>query len=116
MGVRIVGMEKLQAKLKKNCTLDDVKKVVSHNGAKMTEKMKKNTETAFTKGYSGGDTASSINQNITDGGMTTEAGATMDYDEYVEYGTRFMEAEPFVKPAFEEQKEKFKSDMKRLTR
>ena len=35
---------------------------------------------------------------------------------YLEYGTRFMDAQPFVRPAFDEQKEKFKDDMQKLVR
>ena len=35
---------------------------------------------------------------------------------YLEYGTRFMDAQPFVQPALEEQLPKFKSDMKKLVR
>ena len=115
-GVKFIGIEELEKRLKDNVTLNDVKRVVRHNGAQMTEKMKKNTETAFTKGYSLGDTARSINLNISDAGMTAEVEPTTEYAPYVEYGTRFMEAEPFVKPALDEQKKKFKSDMQKLVR
>ena len=41
-------------------------------------------------------------------------GTNVFYAPYVEYGTRFMEAQPYLKPAFDEQKEKFKKDMKKL--
>lgn len=114
--VKIVGIEKLQKKLKKNVNMAEVKTVVKKNGDQMNELMKRNTQTAFTKGYSKGDTAGSINTSITDGGLTAEVGPTTEYAYYVEHGTRFMEAEPFVKPAFDVQKEKFKNDMKKLTR
>lgn len=33
--IKIVGMEKLQKKLKQNVRMDDVKRVVRHNGAEM---------------------------------------------------------------------------------
>ena len=46
--------------------------------------------------------------------MTAEVEPTADYAPYVEYGTRFMEAQPYLKPAFDDQKEKFKRDMKKL--
>ena len=36
--IKIVGMEKLQRKLKQNVRMDDVKKVVRHNGAEMQAK------------------------------------------------------------------------------
>lgn len=35
---------------------------------------------------------------------------------YLEYGTRFMDAQPFVRPALEEQASKFKRDMQKLVR
>ena len=48
--------------------------------------------------------------------MTAAVGPTTDYSPYVEYGTRFMQAEPFVKPSWEEQKELFKKDMDKLVK
>ena len=43
-------------------------------------------------------------------------GAETDYSSYIEYGTRFMDAQPFVRPALEEQASKFKRDMQKLVR
>ena len=56
----------------------------------------------------------SIGLEFTDGGMSAEVEPTADYAPYVELGTRFMEAQPYLGPAFNEQKEKFKKDMKKL--
>lgn len=39
---------------------------------------------------------------------------TAEYAGYVEYGTRFSEAQPFLLPAYNEEKEKLKSDLKKL--
>lgn len=114
--IKIVGIEKLQRKLKKNVSMAKVRTTVQKNGDQLNERMKENTETAFTKGYSKGDTAGSINTVITDGGMTAEVEPTTDYSGYVEFGTRFMDAEPFVKPAFNTQKEIFKKDMQKLVK
>ena len=36
--IKIVGLEKLQKKLKQNVQMEDVKKVVRHNGAEMQAK------------------------------------------------------------------------------
>lgn len=58
----------------------------------------------------------SIMLEITDGGMTAEVESTAEYAAYQEYGTRFMKGKPHIRPAFEEQKEKFKADMKELVR
>lgn len=106
--IKIVGIDKLQAKLKKNVRLDDVKRVVRHNGAEMQEKAMRNAPVDT------GTLKRSIGLKITDGGMSAEVEPTADYAPYVELGTRFMEAQPYLKPAFDEQKEKFKKDMKRL--
>lgn len=115
-GIEIKGLDKLQKKLKKNVNMESVKKVVKFHGGQLAERMKAQTQQSFKKGYSTGDTASSINVEITDGGLKARVGPTTDYAEYVEYGTRFMEAEPFVKPALDAQKDKFKSDLKKLVR
>lgn len=110
----VTGLDKLQRALKDNVTLDDVKRVVRHNGAQMQDKMQVNAE--FAKGYQTGTTKRSIGLNITDGGFTAEVEPKTEYSPYLEYGTRFMDAQPFVKPAHEAQAEKFKKDMKKLVR
>lgn len=115
--VKLVGMDKLVAKLQK-CSGDPtlVKIVVAKNGNQLNERMKRKMKEAYVKGYSQGDTAGSVNTVITDGGMTANVGPTMDYDPYVEYGTRFMEAEPAIRPAFEEQVSIFKRDLESIMR
>lgn len=40
--------------------------------------------------------------------------AEVDYAEYVEKGTRFMAAQPYMKPAFEDQKPLFLRDLKKV--
>lgn len=112
--VKIEGLDKLQKALKDNVTLDDVKRVVRHNGSGMQKKMQAKAD--FTKGYQTGTTKRSIGLEITDGGFAAEVEPTTEYSPYLEYGTRFMEAQPFVGPAYNEQKAKFKRDMERLTR
>lgn len=115
--VKLVGMDRLVAKLE-HCgsNREAVKAVVLKNGNQLNEKMKTHMRNAYTKGYSHGDTAGSVNTVITDGGMTAEIGPTTNYSMYVEYGTRFMQAEPAIRPAFDEQVPIFKSDMGKLVR
>lgn len=112
--IKVDGLDKLQKKLKSNVTMEDVKRVVKHNGAQLQERIQKNAE--FTQGYQTGTTKRSVGMEIKDGGFTVESGPKTEYAPYVEYGTRFMQAQPFVKPALEEQKKKFKSDMQKLVR
>ena len=109
-GIKVVGIEKLQKKLKKNVQMEDVKRVVRHNGAEMQEKAQRNAPVDT------GTLKRSIGLEITDSGMAAEVEPTAEYAPYVELGTRFMEAQPYLKPSFDDQKEKFKKDMKKLVK
>ena len=113
-GIQVKGLDKLQKALKDNVTLDDVKQVVRQNGSELQTKMQQNAD--FTKGYATGTTKRSIGLEIKDSGFTAEVAPTTEYSPYLEYGTRFMSAQPFVKPAYEQQKEQFKKDMDRLVK
>ena len=113
-GIEIKGLDKLERQLKKNVSLNDVKRVVRHNGAQLQQKIQRNAE--FEKGYQTGRTKESVGLDIVDSGMTAESGPATDYAPYVERGTRFMDAQPFVEPALEEQEKKFQSDMQKLVK
>ena len=112
--IKIEGLDKLQKALKKNVTMYDVKRVVRKNGADMQDKMQTNAD--FTQGYQTGDTKRSIGLEIKNGGFTAEVAPTTEYAAYLEFGTRHMDAQPFVKPAYDAQKEKFVKDMKKLVK
>lgn len=119
--MKVVGLDKLQKKLKKNVQMDDVKRVVRNNGAQMHAKAIANAD--FKGHYEGkkfvkptGNLRRSIELNIKDGGLTAEVEATAEYAPYVEYGTRFMTAQPYIRPAYIKQRKKFKQDMKKLTK
>ena len=121
MSVRVVfnGLDKLEKRLVDKANPDDIRRVVQKNGADLVRTMKDQTTKAYVGGYSGvpkttGDTAGSINLNITDGGMTAKVGATMAYDEYVELGTRFMPPEPIVQPSLDKIGPQFINDLKRV--
>lgn len=115
-GIELKGMYELTAAMRQKTNLEAVKTVVQRNGDRLNASMKSKTHSAFRKGYSHGETARSINTVISGDGLTATVAPTMNYDPYVEYGTRFMEAEPFVRPAFNEVKEQFKSDMDKLVK
>ena len=114
MSLKINGLKELSKKLKENVTMDDVKRVVRHNGAQLNEKMVENAD--FDKGYQTGATKRSIALEITDNGFTAEVEPKTHYSQYLEYGTRFMAAQPFVKPAFDEQKGEFLQDLNKLVK
>lgn len=120
MTVIIVGMEKLNKKLKKT-DLGAVKTVVKKNGAGLQAKAQKKAPVGTPKstgipGYVGGKLKSSIELDIKDVGLTAEVEPKAHYGAYVELGTRFMNAQPYLKPAFDEQKRIFKQDMNKLVR
>lgn len=113
-GIKVTGLKELEKALKENVTMDDVKRVVRHHGSQLQQNMQNKAD--FNKGYQTGQTKRSIGLEIKDSGFTAQAGPETDHSPYLEYGTRFMEAQPFVKPAFDEQKEQFVRDMKKLMR
>ena len=103
--IKITGIKELEAKLKKNATLDDARTVVKKNGAELQTLMTRNA--VFVKGYSTGATKRSIRCTFTDLNLTATVEPTTYY-------SPFMSAQPFVRPSFNIQKEIFKRDLKKL--
>lgn len=112
--LKVEGLDKLEKALKDNVTMDDVKRVVRHHGSQLQRAMQSNAD--FSRGYQTGTTKRSIGLEFTDGGYTATVEPTTEYSPYLEYGTRFMDAQPFVKPAYDVQKQKFRDDMQKLVR
>lgn len=109
-GIKVNGLDQLNAKLRKNADINVVKTVVKKNGADLQKKAQH---------YAPVDTGTlkrSIGLSIKDGGMTAVVAPTAEYAEYVEYGTRFMESQPFLRPALGEQKPIFKNDLEKIMR
>lgn len=109
--LELSGTKALLNALKSADKIDKIKQAVKVNGAELNERMQRQTENAYTKGYSIGDTRKSIRTTLKNGGMAAEVGPTTDYSPYVEFGTRFMDAEPVVKPALNAQKDQFIKDI-----
>ena len=112
--ITLKGDKEVMKRLKENATMSDVKKVVRKNGSELQTKMQENAD--FTRGYATGTTKRSISLEVKDGGLTAEVGPSTEYSPYLEYGTRFMDAQPFIKPALNEQKKKFSNDLGKLMR
>ena len=110
MGVKLIGFEKLETKLTKNMDLSKVKATVKKNGAQLQKKAQKEAP------IDSGHLHDVLFLELTDGGMTAEVESTAEYAAYQEYGTRFMKGKPHIRPAFDEQKGKFKSDLGKLVR
>ena len=108
--VKFEGIAKLNKGLKKRMDMSAVKTVVKRNGSDMQRKAQRNAPVDT------GTLKRSIGIDISDGGMTATVEPTAEYARYVELGTRFMEAQPYLKPAFEEQKKQFEKDLQKLVR
>lgn len=103
------GTEQLKKALDPLKMINDVKKIVRLNGSELQRKAVRLAP------YKTGTLKRSIQLRVKNGGTTAEVEATAEYAPYLEYGTRFMEAKPYMKPAFNEQSVKFKHDLDRLT-
>ncbi|WP_411842118.1 HK97-gp10 family putative phage morphogenesis protein [Salinicoccus sp. HZC-1] len=92
---------------------DDVDEITKNNAIEFTMYAKEYGVAAFNKGYATGFTVRNI---------TMERIAPMSYkiisqsghSGFLEYGTRFMEAAPFIFPAYKVVKNQFQADLRRL--
>lgn len=116
LSIQIQGLDKLTRKLIKNQALTEAKEVVKKNTAQMHEKTISNMISTYTKGYRTGNTENNTTFEIEDGGLSGVQTTNTDYIEYLEKGTRYMAAEPAIKPAFDVQKEKFRKEMEDLAK
>lgn len=107
-GVKLEGFDELQTKLRENARLNIVKACVRKHGSEM-----QNTAHEICPRASG-RLADSIKLELTDGEMTAEVAPHMNYAAYVEYGTRFMDAQPYMRPAYMQESARFKADLAKL--
>lgn len=108
--ISFVGLEELQARLRENVRLEDVKQMVKYHGSQMQQTAK------IICPHRSGDLARSITLEIKDGGFTAEVAPHMNYAGYVEWGTRYMEAQPYIRPAYMQESARFKAELARLVR
>lgn len=117
--VKIEGLQALISDLDaRKYTGKQIRNVVMKNGANLQEDAQKRmTKTvAYVKGYSKGTTRRSTTLSISDDGMTATVAPHTEYFSYVEYGTRYMEAEPTLNPAFQKIKQQFYKDVMDLVK
>lgn len=121
------GLEKLQSKLQRVAKMEEVEHIVEKHGEAMQKKAVNNASRF--RGHYGGrgknrrfvrptgatKRSISVNSGKVDRFKYRVAPGT-DYAAYVELGTRKMSAQPFIKPAFDEQKKLFKNDLERLVK
>lgn len=109
--MRIDGMDALILHLERGAQIEEkVKEIVK----KRTSELNRNAQR-----YAPVDTGElrrSIISTYENGGLVGLVKANMHYAPYVEYGTRFMVAKPFLRPAFYEVVFEFQEDLKWLVR
>lgn len=88
-----------------------VKETIKKHGSELERTMKRNA--TFTKGYQTGETKRSINTELRDAGYTASVKPTTEHAPYLELGTRFMGAQPFVNPSLKQQEPKFIKDIEK---
>ena len=108
--MKLNGADALIGHLKKAANIQDVREAVKLNGSEMQKKAMRiaPVDTGFMEG--------GIMLDLHDRGYTAVVVSTAEYSGYVEYGTRYNYAQPFIRPAFYEQEKKFIADMQRLMR
>ena len=114
------GLDKLEKKLIENTKMDDVKKVVRDNGLILQGNVVKNAgEATFNKGFFTGNLKQDVaghGLKLSGDGLTAKVGTSVEYGYWLEHGTRYMEAEPFLKDPFEQAEKEFKADIDKLTK
>lgn len=106
--LRITGSDELAKKLRKFKKMGEAKNVVAKNTAEMQEKAKKFAPVDT------GHLRRSIKMEIKASGHVGEVTSGAEYAIYQEYGTRYQNGTPHMRPAFNEQNPKFIKDLKNL--
>lgn len=112
--ISIIGKKELQKKLQDNAKLTAVQEIVRKHTANLESHTKDLEMRVYVKGYSHGDTAKQTHLQITARGLRGLVGMGMSYDSYLETGTRYMDAEQALKPAYEYEAPRFVADMRKL--
>lgn len=109
---KIKGIAEAMSSIKslQHIAAPEMVKVVKKNGAELQQKEMR------TVPVDTGNLKRSILLAVEDNGMTSTVEPTTNYAGYVEYGTRFMDAQPYVRPIYEQQKEIFMKDMKKYVK
>lgn len=109
--LRINGDAPLRKALQTAANMEAHKAIVKKYGAELQRTAKRNA--VFTKGYATGATKRKITLELQDGRFEAKVEAGTDYSGFLEVGTRYMNAQPFMKPAFDVVQPRFIADLRR---
>lgn len=113
-GISMRGISKLSKKLEKNGKLTAVQQSVKKHTNNLESHTKDLEMRVYVKGYSKGNTVKQTHLDIQGNGLEGIVGMVMPYDSYLETGTRYMDAEQALKPAYEYEAPRFVADIKKI--
>lgn len=108
--IRLRGLKNLINHFRRNTELLEVKDVLKGNGEQMLQRAQKNAPVDT------GELRDSLRMDIDEGGLSVNIKSDADHASYVEYGTRYQHAQPFIGPAFKRQQRRLKKDLNKLTK
>ncbi len=106
--VKLDGVEKLKKAFLQKAKLEPAKAILRQNGAEMHQKAQRYAPVDT------GDLQRSISLQFVDDGCSALVEASVNYAGYVEYGTRKMAAQPYLRPALAEQKVQLQADLQKI--
>lgn len=110
MSLTIEGLEPLKDRLKAGADANLVKEILKANAAEMHQFAMRKVAVDT------GTLKRSIMLSMHDDGYTWRLKPLVNYAPYVEYGTRYQTAQPFIRPAYYQQLARFKADMAKITK
>ena len=111
--ITIIGADKLTRNIAKRVGRDRVNGVIKKSAAKVQENAVRIVPVAP---YMGGTLKRSISIELQPMFLSAEVTANTEYAGYVEYGTRYMDAQPYMRPARSQQAPIFLNDLRNLIR
>lgn len=112
MNIKLTGLNELLKAVDPSGKERRIKDAVRVSGQMLEMKMKQ--KAVFNRGYSTGATQQSI-QSV-NSGFSVKVGPTTAYAGYLEYGTRFMSPQPFIKPALDAVRPLFEKKLEQILR
>lgn len=108
MNIKVTGIDELTAALDPGKTNEQLKKAVQVNAGQLHRKANRKVPviTGFLR-------RSILPPSFSPDGMSAIVRATAEYAPYVEFGTRFKAARPYMTPAFNEVRQQFLDDVKK---
>lgn len=114
--LKFQGIEETKTKLGKIADMKAVKAALRQNTVALQKNAIRKMPLTYIKGYSKSYTSQHTNSYFLNDGLTGKVIMETNYSQYVELGTRYMAAEPVMKPALNEIYPQFVSDIKKAAK